>query len=75
MRKVKLFKGIESEVDVLENEINKWISTSGANVIQIAANIAPQSILPNTSGTLTTGGSSQRFAPSDLFVSVLYQDS
>ncbi len=75
MQQVKLFKGIESEVDVLEKEINKWISTSGVKVIQIASNIAPQSILPNTTGTLTTGGSSQRFAPSDLFISVLYEDS
>jgi hypothetical protein len=75
MQQVKLFKGVESEIDMLEAEVNKWISTSGAKVIQIAANIAPQSILPNTSGTLTTGGSSQRFAPSDLFISVLYEDS
>jgi hypothetical protein len=42
-QQVKLFKGIESEVQPLENEINAWIRKSRARVISITGNIAPQS--------------------------------
>ena len=75
MQQVKLFKGIESEINQLEAEINDWLNSSGAKVLQINSNIAPQSILPSSSGGLATGGSSQRFAPSDLFVAILYEKS
>jgi len=47
MQKVKLFKSIESELLNMEKEINDWIKTSGARVISVTGNIAPQ-----------TGGSS-----------------
>jgi len=74
MQQVKLFKGVESELGQLEDEINQWLSSSGARVVQINSNIAGQSILPSSQGGLATGGSSQRFAPSDVFVAVLYEN-
>ena len=40
MQQVKIFKSIESELVALEEEINEWLSTSGAKVINITGNIA-----------------------------------
>ena len=73
MQQVKLFKGIESEIDTLEKEINQWLKETAVRVTQLNANIAPQSVLPSTQGGLSTGGSHQRFAPSDLFVMIVYE--
>jgi len=69
MRQVKLFKSVEAEISSLEAEINQWIRKSGANVVQIHGNIAPQSAASNPgSGTGVT-----RFAPSDILVIVEYE--
>ncbi len=67
MRQVKLFKGIESDVTSMEQEINAWIRESGARVVSISGNIAPQSIKQGAS--LSQGG----FPPSDVLVMVLYE--
>lgn len=65
MQQVKLFKNIESELEDLEAAINSWIAETGAKVISIQANIAPQT------STETTGMNS--FASSDILVVVLYE--
>jgi len=65
MRQVKLFKGIEAEVSILEKEVNAWIRESGVAVHNITGNIAPQS---RGSGT-----GQQRFAPSDVLIIVDYE--
>lgn len=64
MQKVKLFKTLESELGQLEAEINDWISQSGASIISMTGNIAPQ-----------TDGKSQlgTFSASDVLVVVLYE--
>ena len=43
MRKVKLFKALECEWESLEHKINAWIDETGAEVVNISGNIAPQS--------------------------------
>jgi len=67
MQKVKLFKSIESELLNMEKEINDWIKTSGARVISVTGNIAPQ-----------TGGSSGiplgSFSASDVLIVIMYED-
>jgi hypothetical protein len=66
MQRVKLFKSIESELTSLEQEINEWIKTSGARVISVTGNIAPQ-----------TGSSSAplgSFSASDVLVVIMYED-
>lgn len=65
MQKVKLFKSIESDLEDLERNINNWIQSSGAKVISVTGNIAPQSLHP--------GGGLNTFASSDLFVIVVYE--
>ena len=69
MQQVKLFKSVENEVETLEKEINEWLSRSGARVISLTGNIAPQSMKPGGGGGLGKGS----FDPSDLFVIVLYE--
>lgn len=66
MRQIKLFKGVEAEVSTLEREINSWIQSSGADVIRVTGNIAPQSLSNHTEETLSG---------SDVLVIVEYEAS
>lgn len=68
MHQVKLFKSVENEVHGLEAEVNTWLKQSGARVLQITGNIAPQTPPGDHDGKLGQG-----YAPSDLFVMVLYE--
>ncbi len=63
MRQLKIFKSIESELWNMEKEINTWIQETGAQVVSVTGNIAPQ----------TGGGSSHGFASSDVLVIVVYE--
>ena len=65
VKKVKFFKSIESELNALEDEINKWLAQSGATLISVTGNIAPQS----EGGTVM--GS---FSASDILVIVVYEE-
>lgn len=64
MRKVKIFKGIESELHPLEDEINEWLEKTGFELVSVTGNIAPQT---NTS-------SMSAFSASDVFIVVVYDD-
>jgi len=70
MQQVKLFKGIESEVQALENEVNAWIRQSGIRVISVTGNIAPQSPKADPTGAALGG---RGLVPSDVIVIVLYE--
>jgi hypothetical protein len=70
MQQIKIFKGIESELSVLEREVNQWLVDTGARVIQIFGNLAPQSIAPTAKGS---GLSTSEFAPSDALIVILYE--
>ena len=69
MQQVKLFKSVESEIEALEREINAWIRQSGARLISVTGNIAPQSGRDPQGGGLGGGG----YSPSDVLVVVLYE--
>ncbi len=69
MQQVKIFKGIESDISNLENEINAWLRETGARVVSITGNIAPQTDMDNASG----GMGASRFPPSDVVVILLYE--
>ena len=64
MQKIKLFKSIESELRAAEDEMNTWIETSGARIISVTGNIAPQT------GNTQQAGS---FSASDVLIVVLYE--
>ncbi len=63
MRQVKIFKTIESELWNVEKEINNWAQESGAQIVNVIGNIAPQ----------TGGSASHGFASSDILIIVLYE--
>jgi len=70
MQQVKIFKGIESQTQSLENEVNVWLRKSRVKVISVTGNIAPQSRKADPqSGALGGGG----FVPSDVILIVLYE--
>ena len=74
MQQVKLFTGIEGATEELSREINGWIRESGATVLQISGNIAPQSHGGSGATGLSRTGSSAGRVSSDLFVIVLYEE-
>ncbi len=67
MQQVKLFKGVEAEVSVLEADVNDWIRESGVRVVSIQGNIAPQTVSDSETGT------SGRFSSSDVLLVVMYE--
>lgn len=71
MKKVKFFKGIENELNALENEITEWLIESGADILSVTGNIAPQSGEGGGGGGLMGQTS---FASSDVLVVILYED-
>ena len=65
MQQVKIFKGIENELVALEEEINEWISETGAKIASITGNIAAQSA--------SAGSMGDTFSGSDVLLIVLYE--
>ncbi len=67
MQKVKFFKSIESELTALEKEINAWIKNTGAKVISIHGNIAPQ--------TAVSQAPMGTFSSSDVLIVIHYEST
>lgn len=64
MRKIKIFKGVETELTQLEAEVNQWIEAEGVELVSVTGNIAPQTHLPNAPDT---------FSVSDVFLVLTYE--
>ena len=71
MQQVKIFKNVENNLGELEQEVNAWISQSGARIVSLTGNIAPQSD-PSVAGG---GLGNSTFPPSDVVIIVLYETS
>lgn len=72
MHQIKTFKGLESDLTGLENEVNTWLAQSRVKVVQVIGNIAPQSISPAAKGS---GLTTTEFASSDVLFVVVYEKS
>ena len=70
MQQIKIFKGLENELPALEKEMNGWLAESGARVLQISGNIAPQS---GPTDPKRSSISPSSFSASDVVVVVLYE--
>ena len=70
MQQIKIFKGLESELTVLEDAANGWLRETGANVVGMSGNIAPQSAKP---GSTSSGLGQSPFAASDVVLFLLYE--
>ena len=70
MHQVKIFKTVETQIGTLEKEVNDWLQKTGAKIISMTGNIAPQS---GTSGASKGGLGHSPFPPSDVILIVLYE--
>ena len=70
MQQIKFFKATEVDLDALETEMNAWLRDSGARVVQVFGNIAPQTVVPDDS---SHGLTKSAFAPSDVLMAVVYE--
>lgn len=66
---IKLFVGIETNLAALERDVNGWITSSGAEVINILGNLSPQTQARDIAGQ----SNERRFAPSDILIIVVYR--
>ena len=74
MQQVKLFKNVENQITELEAQVNEWIRETGAKVISISGNIAPQSGGGAGGGEGKGIGLTQsQFAASDILLIVVYE--
>ena len=74
MHQIKLFRGYENDLAAIETEVNTWLASSKARVVQMFGNVAPQSQRTesgNILGAERTGG--RGFIASDVFLAVLYE--
>jgi hypothetical protein len=70
MQQVKIFKGLEGEISLLEKQVNAWLAESGARVLQVSGNIAPQS----SSADPKAGSiSAAPYVASDIILIILYE--
>ena len=70
VHQVKIFISLESNVEGLEKKINAWLKESGAKVINMFGNIAPQTVTTASKGTMLA---ERKFSSSDVFITVLYE--
>ena len=71
MQRVKLFKGLECEVDRLEQQINDWAESEGLKILQVSSSISSQSYNPSAkSGSSLQGNIG---VSSDVLITVLYE--
>ncbi len=70
MQQVKIFKGLESDLPAMEEEVNAWLRESGARVVSITGNMAPQTVTSETRGA-SVGRS--YYPASDVILIVLYE--
>lgn len=78
MQQIKLFIGREDHTKELEDEVNAWIAEAGVEILSIAGNLSPQSVLPGAGGSSTSSGlgntgTTRRFAQSDIMILVTYK--
>ena len=65
MKKIKLFKGVESEMEALETSVNDWLAENNAELVSVSGNISAQ----------TKREMHDAFSASDIFLIVVYQDN
>jgi hypothetical protein len=70
MQQIKIFRALEGETAQLEKQVNAWLAESGARVLQIAGNIAPQGWSTDPKAGSISGSP---YVASDILLIVLYE--
>ena len=76
MQQIKIFKGVEHELANLERDINAWLKSSKAKVLNMFGNIAPQTLQSIGTTPQLLGaerGAAKSFGASDVMIVVLYE--
>jgi len=68
MHQIKIFKGVENDLQAMTQEINAWLAQSKARVLNMYGNIAPQSYSESGRGLTKS-----EFPPSDVLLVFLYE--
>ncbi len=68
MHQVKFFKGVESNIGLLEKEMNTWLAENHVRVIQIFGNLAA----PSGDRTEQNSLAAYPYVAADLLMVVLY---
>jgi hypothetical protein len=71
MAQIKIFKGLESNLEGLEKQVNAWLDDSRIKVLQAFGNMAPQTLPSDTRITSTLG--QPQHVSSDVFLVFLYE--
>lgn len=69
MQQLKFFKGLETDLEALEDEINKWIRDAKVRIVNIFGNLSPQSMTGEGTRNLSRPG----FASSDVLLVIVYE--
>jgi len=72
VHQIKLFVDVESNLEAMEQKINQWLAGSGAKVVSVFGNIAPQTVTPDTKGSSL---GVRRFSSSDVLIAIVYQSA
>ena len=74
MHQIQIFIGKEDEPARLTKEVNDWLASSNAKVVNIFGNLSPQTVAEKADATRTISDSGgRRYAPSDIMLVVVYQ--
>ena len=75
MHQIKIFKGLENDVASIEKDVNTWLKSSGAKVINIFGNIAPQTPRSDPDHALLGAErhAGKSFHASDVLIVVVYE--
>lgn len=71
MHQIKIFKSLESDLQALERDVNKWLESNSVKVVNIFGNMSPQSGGGEDRGDAYISGSP--YAPSDVLMVVVYE--
>ena len=71
MQQIKIFKGLESNLPALEQEVNEWLAANSVRLVQIIGNLAAQSGNRNEGNSLAA----YPYVASDVLLVVVYEKS
>ena len=62
---LKIFKSVDTDLEELERQMNRWIRKTGVKVISVTSNLSAQPVPSN--------GAMNSFAASDVMFTILYE--
>lgn len=74
MQQVRIFIGKEDETQRLTREVNDFLASTGAKVVNVFGNLSPQTMTPGAETQRAMGeGTVRRYAPSDIMLVVVFE--